>query len=214
MKLRNALLAALLILPSLAAGQQISFSQGWKEQRFSMFSSNDYTFGAQTLGVRSDDTVSLLWRALPQSAWNKRGARWDWSVDTSVPPTDLTKKGGDDRNLSLYFLFLPQEAAQKAQNQGIRALLDDPDVRVLIYVWGGAHARGDVLQSPYLGSRGRTVILRPSGTGSASERVDLARDHQRAFGEAPQNLVGLAVSSDSDDTGGEVVGQISRLRVE
>jgi hypothetical protein len=214
MTLRSGFLAALLILPSLAFGQQISFSQGWKEQRFSMFSSNDYTFGAQTLGIRSDDTVSLLWSALPQSVWKKTAAQWDWSVEISVPPTDLTKKGGDDRNLSIYFLFLPQEAAQKAQNQGIRALLDDPDVRVLIYVWGGAHARGDVLPSPYLGTRGRTIVLRPSGTGTASERVDLTGDHQRAFGEAPQNLVGLAVSSDSDDTGGEVVGQISRLRIE
>ena len=214
MYLRRAFMAILLILPGLAFGQQISFSQGWKEQRFSMFSSNDYTLGSQTLGVKSDDTVSLLWSALPGSVWNKSRARWDWSVDTSVPPTDLTKKGGDDRNLSIYFLFLPQEAAKNAQDQGIRALLDDPDVRVLIYVWGGAHARGDILSSPYLGARGRTIVLRPSGTGTASEQVDLARDHRRAFGEAPQNLVGLAVSSDSDDTGGEVVAQISRLRME
>ena len=212
--MRGAVLAMMFCLPSLAFGQQISFAKGWKEQRFSMFNSNDFTLGAQTLGVKSDDTVSLLWSALPRAAWKKTTARWDWSVDTSVVPTDLTKKGGDDRNLSLYFLFLPEEAAQKAQNQGIRALLDDPDVRVLIYVWGGAHNRGDILPSPYLGSRGRSLIQRPAGTGSASERVDLARDHQRAFGEAPQNLVGIAVSSDSDDTNGEVVAQISRLRIE
>ena len=151
---------------------------------------------------------------LPESVWQKTTVRWDWSVETSVPPTDLTQKGGDDRNLSVYYLFLPEEAARKAQNQGIRALLDNPDVRVLIYVWGGAHTRGDVLPNPYLGARGRSVILRPAGTGGASERVDLARDHQRAFGQAPQNLVGIAISSDSDDTDSEVVARISRLRVE
>ena len=93
-------------------------------------------------------------------------------------------------------------------------MLDTPDVRVLLYVWGGAHTRGDVLPNPYLGARGRSVILRPAGTGGASERVDLARDHQRAFGQAPQNLVGIAISSDSDDTDSEVVARISRLRVE
>lgn len=214
MTLRAALIALLLFLPNFAFAQQISFSKGWKEQRFSMFSSNDFNLGAQTLGVKSDGSVSLLWSALPQSVWTKKGARWDWSVDTSVPPTDLTKKGGDDRNLSIYFLFLPEEAARKAQNQSIRALLDNPDVRVLIYVWGGDHARGDVLRSPYLGARGRSIIRRSAGTGSASEQVDLARDHQRAFGEAAQNLVGLAVSADSDDTDSSISGQISRLRIE
>ncbi|CAN0605112.1 unnamed protein product, partial [Ectocarpus sp. 12 AP-2014] len=39
-------------------------------------------------------------------------------------------------------------------------------------------------------------------------------DHRRAFGESPQNLVGIAVSSDSDDTDSEVNAQISRLRIE
>ncbi|NNE88428.1 MAG: DUF3047 domain-containing protein [Silicimonas sp.] len=213
MKRHAAFLAAMLVLPNFVFGQQISFTDGWKEQRFSMFSSNEFTLGGNTLGVKSDGTVSLLWRALPEVAWNSRAAQWNWAVDVSVPATDLTKKGGDDRNLSLYFLFLPEAAARKAQDQGIRALLDNPDVRVLIYVWGGAHAKGQVLPNPYLGPRGRTVVQQGTGTGSASERVDLARDHQRAFGEAPASLVGLAVSSDSDDTSSAVVARISGLQV-
>lgn len=214
MNLRITLLALTLFLPNFAVAQQISFAQGWTEQRFSMFKSNDFSQSVQSLGVKSDNTVSLLWSALPETVWKKSAARWDWSVQTSVPPTDLTKKGGDDRNLSIYFLFLPEDSARRAQDQGIRALLKNPDVRVLIYVWGGAHARGDVLPNPYLGARGRSVIRRAAGTGSASERVDLAGDHRRAFGEAAQNLVGIAVSSDSDDTNSKVVAQISGLRIE
>lgn len=123
-------------------------------------------------------------------------------------------KGGDDRNLSVYFIFLPEDAAKGAQSKGVRALLNNPDARVLMYIWGGAHARGEMLPSPYLGSRGRSIIQRGVGIGTASERVDLARDHRRAFGEEPQILVGLAVSSDSDDTGTEVVARISRMRIE
>jgi hypothetical protein len=209
------LFATLLALsPAIAGAQQVAFSSGWKEQRFAIFGSNDYTLGGNTLGVASDGTVSLLWTALPAAMQGKTGAAWDWSVNTSVPATDLSRKGGDDRNLALYFIFLPAAAAQSAQSAGVRSLLDNPEVRVLMYIWGGSHSAGQIVPSPYLGARGRSVIMRPAGTGTASERVDLARDHQRAFGAPAQTLVGLAVSSDSDDTKTKVAASISGLRLQ
>lgn len=215
---RNALAAilslGLSVMPGFASGGQIAFDGQWKEQRLSVFGSNDFDLNGSELGVVSDGTVSLLWKRLPQTMWNRQVASWEWAVDRSVPPTDLTRKGGDDRNLSLYFVFLPEEAAREALGKGVKSLLDNPDVRVLMYVWGGAHERGDVLPSPYLGSRGRSVIRRGAGVGTATERVDLARDHKRAFGEAPQKLVGVAVSADSDDTDTSISARIKRLRLE
>ena len=95
----------------------------------------------------------------------------------------------------------------------MKSLLSDEDARVMVYVWGGDHNRGDFLTSPYLGDRGRTIIRRSAGTGSASETVDLAADHRRAFGEDIGSLVGLAVPSDSDDTRTGVMAEISRLRL-
>ena len=215
MQTRAAALSLMLAFaPAVAGAQQVHFGDGWREQRFSLFSGNEFSLQGDTLAVRSERTVSLLWTRLPESMWGKRQARWDWAVDRSVPPTDLTRKGGDDRNLSLYFLFLPEQVAREGRNRGVKALLDNPDVRVLMYVWGGDHAQGQILPTPYLGARGRTVIRRGAGTGSGAERVDLARDFQRAFGGRPDQLVGIAVSSDSDDTGTEVVARISRLRIE
>ncbi|MEX5729897.1 hypothetical protein Ga0609869_003250 [Rhodovulum iodosum] len=213
-KLMTALVCLLATAPGMAEAGQIAFAEGWKEQRFSLLSSNDYALDGDSLGVRSDGTVSLLWTALPRDMWQGRRASWEWAVERSVPATDLTRRGGDDRNLSLYFLFLPEAAALEARGKGVRALLDNPQARVLMYVWGGAHPRGQVLPSPYLGARGRSVIQRQAGTGAAAERVDLRRDHRRAFGEPPQSLVGVAVSSDSDDTGTRVLARIADLRVE
>jgi len=213
-KIVTVLACLLATAPNFASAQQIVFGKSWKEQRFSMLSSNDFALNGDSLGVKSDGTVSLLWTSLPETIWDKRQATWEWAVERSVPATDLSRKGGDDRNLSVYFIFLPEDAAKGAQRKGVRALLNNPDARVLMYIWGGAHARGEMLPSPYLGSRGRSIIQRGAGIGTASERVDLARDHRRAFGEEPQSLVGLAVSSDSDDTGTEVVARISRMRIE
>ncbi|MFT7390544.1 MAG: hypothetical protein ACI9ZH_000768 [Paracoccaceae bacterium] len=211
---RPILIVAALALAAPAAARPVSFDDAWTEQRFSLFSSNDFGLGGDTLSVRSDGTVSLVWAPVAGASQGARHAAWSWAVDRSVAPTDLTLKGGDDRDLSVYFVFLPPEAAAKAAGRGIKALLDDPDARVLTYVWGGAHARGEILHSPYLGPRGRTVILRPAGPGEAQESIDLARDHMAAFGTAPGSLVGLAVSADSDDTDGVIVARLSDLTIE
>ncbi len=203
-----------LIAPTVAAAQDVRFDGNWSEQRFALFSRNAYDQRGQSLGVTSNGTVSLLWTALPDAMWQGTRAGWNWTVEQSVPATDLTLKGGDDRNLSLYFVFLPQDAAIAARGAGIRTLLDNAQARVLMYVWGGDHARGEVLPSPYLGDRGRSVILRPAGTGSASESVDLVADHRRAFGSDPAALVGLAVSADSDDTRSSILAVIEGLRID
>lgn len=82
----------------------------------------------------------------------------------------------------------------------IRKLLKVREARVLMYVWGGNHAREVILPSPYLGARWKTIIRRPAGIGVFRESVDLATDYSRAFGAQKTVLVDLALSSDSDDT--------------
>ncbi len=204
-------IAATLLSTSAHTAGQISFDKAWKEQKFSLFSKNKYSFKGASLGVQSDGSVSMAYRAIPESLWGSRSATWRWSVDQSVPATDLSKKGGDDRNLSLYVVFLPEADAQKLKGAGIRKLLSSDAARVLVYIWGGSHGRGKQLSSPYLGSRGKNVILRSAGTGSHSESVNLASDYKRAFGGTAGAVVGLAVSADSDDTNSAVRGAISNL---
>ncbi|MGG7565880.1 DUF3047 domain-containing protein [Rhodovulum sp. DZ06] len=205
--------AASLLAAAPAAANPVGFD-GWTEQRFSLFSSNDFAADGDALSVRSDGTVSLLWTALPAAYAPARNAAWSWAVDASVPATDLTARGGDDRNLALYFLFLPEAEAAAARDKSIKALLEAENARVLMYVWGGDYAAGQILPTPYLGDRGRTVAMRKAGDGAARERVDLAADLARAFGEDPGALVGLAVSADSDDTDARIVARIEGLTVE
>lgn len=206
-------LALALGISAAAKASFVQFGDQWQEQRFSLFSSNDFGLSGETLQVGSDGTVSLLWTKLPAETQSARTAAWSWRVKRTVPATDLTRKGGDDRNLSLYFVFLPEETARRMEGSDILDLLDEPKVRVLMYVWGGNHETGSVLPTPYLGKRGRTIVLRPAETGEASERVNLAADHLAAFGEEAAILVGLAVSADSDDTGTNIDATIKGLQL-
>ena len=97
-KLVTAALALTLAVP--AAAGPISFANGWQEQRLSLFSSNDYTFG-NNLSMASNGSVSIAWTRVARDNWNKRGASWSWTVEQAVPATNLALKGGDDRNISL-----------------------------------------------------------------------------------------------------------------
>ena len=189
----------------------VSFSNGWQEQRLSLFSSNDYSFG-QNLGLVSDGSVSIAWSRVGRADWNTSGASWSWTVDQSVPATDLSRKGGDDRNISLYFVFVPESIAPSLEGANIRSLLGNDDVRIMQYAWGGNHGRGQVIRSPYGPSgQGVTIALRQAGTGSFSENVDLTADYARAFGGEKGALVGLAVSGDSDDTDSVIRAAIGNL---
>ena len=211
-KLRLFMLAASICSCSLAEAEQVTFSDNWTEQAFSLFSSNEFVLNADTLDISSEGTVSVLWKKLPPSMWEANQANWDWAVEVSVPATDLTVKGGDDRNLSIYFVFSPQEYLPKSKGK-LTDLLKNKDVRVLMYVWGGDHDRGEVLPSPYLEDFGKIIVLQRAGTGRAREQVNLANDFLRVFGENPKKLVGIAISADSDDTRSTISSSISNLKI-
>jgi len=212
MRILSLALPLALVASSAIAGP-ISFGGGWNEQRLQIFNSNDYSFNGNSMGIASDGGVSLAWTRTGRGDWGSTAASWNWSVDQSVPATDLRRKGGDDRNISIYFVFLPEADANSMEGANIRQLNNNPNVRILQYVWGGNHSRGSIQQSPYAPGQGANVILRSAGTGSNSESVNLASDFASAFGGTPGALVGIAVSGDSDDTGSAIRASVSNLAV-
>ncbi|WP_245624079.1 DUF3047 domain-containing protein [Jannaschia donghaensis] len=188
--------------------QPLSFDGSWKEQGFLRFTSNDYGQNGASLQVVSDGTVSLLWKAVPDALRGTRSATWTWAVAEGVPATDLRRKGGDDRNLAVYFAFTDAATAATANPNRATALLRDPNTRVLVYVWGDDDGRGTIQDSPYLPGL-KTVVLRQAGTGQFAENVNLAADYARAFGGAPEVLMGVGISADSDDTDTKIRASIT-----
>ncbi len=191
-----------------AAVDPVSFGpglsgQGWEELTF--FGRDPAEFaatGPHALQIRTDGGVSVIWRRLPASHAAATGAEWRWRVDRGVPPTDLSRKTEDDRDIALYFVFADDAAAVEKPPRSLRAALGRG--RALIYVWGGDGPAGSIVTSPHLGERGKLLIQRPAGSANGTwrnEGVDLRADFRRAFDRDPGPLVGLAVSSDSDDTG-------------
>ncbi len=206
-----ALAALIATHPTLGTATEIvPFDRSWKEQGFLRLFSNDCVQRGGQLDVVSDCTVSLLWRPIVRSQRSTRAVSWAWRVQEGVTATDLTVKGGDDRNLAVYFVFVDPGRAEALEGSSARRILREGSARALIYVWGGRHSRGTILPSPY-SSQLRTKVLRGSSAGAHHEKVDLVSDYRAAFGGPPGALVGLAVSADSDDTKGKIVASISNL---
>ena len=197
-------------MPGALSAEPVKFDESWREQGFLRLFTNDYVARGERLDVVSNGTVSIFWRPVDGRSRTAIGASWNWAVAQGVPPTDLTKKGGDDRNLALYFVFLDSASAQKASAKSARRVLNNPNARALVYVWGGANGRGEVFRSPY---HPRLVgkVLRPADVGAFAESVDLEQDFADAFGEQKGVLVGIGVSADSDDTNTRIQAVISGL---
>ncbi len=201
-------LAAMMMAAPVSALGPVAFGPdlsgaGWQDMTFR--GRNPVEFSAPdsaTLRIRSDSGISLIWRSLPKDFAEGSTAEWRWRVDAAVPPTDLTDRGADDRDLALYFLFADDPDAVENPPKSLRSAMMKG--RALVYVWGGDAGQGSVIRSPSMLGRGQLVVQRPSGSPSGTwqaEHVDLRADFRRAFGREPGPLMGIGVSADTDNTG-------------
>ena len=201
---------ALSIIGGSSFSKEIAFDQSWQEQGFMRLWSNDYGFLGSRLEIESDNAVSLIWRAVEPELRNASRASWKWSVSQGVEITDLTHKGGDDRNLALYFVFGDLETASQAPGSKARQVLRNPNTKGLIYIWGGEEPWRGFEQSPYHPNL-LFQVLRPARVGEFMEEIDLQGDFIAAFGEQEVALIGLGISADSDDTNGLIRASVENL---
>ena len=182
---------------------------GWRELEVSGKKANRFVGQPDgSIEVISSSSVSRLYRTLQVDLKATPELAWQWRVDEPVPPTDLTRKGEDDTALTIYvgFPWEPERASftERLKRPLVEALAgEDAPGRVLAYVFGGKQQRGEVVESPHLGSAGFMRVLRPADSPTGQwfeERVDLAQDYRLKFGEDPSDPVQLAISADTDNT--------------
>lgn len=219
------ILTALLLGAGIAAGATpvpvAPDLAGWRPFGFDGKPANRYRVTAEgAIEVASAGSVSLLYHDVAPELARTPCLAWRWRVDTTMPPTDIARKGGDDRPVAVYvtFPYDPDEASLAERMQ--RALIElmqgrDAPGRVLVYMWGGRNSRGSVVASPYLGSFGALVVLRPGDAPLGqwfAEEVDIAKDYARVFKKPARRPDQLAIGADSDDTGLESLAQVAELR--
>ena len=197
-----------------ASANSVLFDGAWDHLTFRRLTPNRFELRQSRLTVIADGSSSILYRILSDEFRGATRASWSWEVESSVPPSDLSQIGNDDRNLGLFFVSMSESAAARVgPNTSIRSLMTNRSAQVLMYTWGGSQPLGTVVPSPHAPDRLRNLITRPAQTGRFSESVNLAQDFPRVFGGPLERLVAVAVSSNSENTPARVVAHISDLRV-
>jgi hypothetical protein len=121
---------------------------------------------------------------------------WRWRPRTFPPGSDERDSNKSDSALSVYAVFGQSSMATRAVK----------------YIWSRVVPVGTTLGS----SRARAIVLRsgaPPNDEWVAEAVNVRRDYERLYGEAPGKARGVAVLTDADQTRSRAVGEYGPFRV-
>jgi len=166
--------------------------------------------GVVAIEAHASKSMALLGRPVVVDLKKTPILCWQWRIDAPVASADMTKKSGDDYAARVYLTFsVPPEQlglGTRAKLALARSLYGNqvPDA-ALNYVWDNRHPVGTLQDNAYT-DRARMLVLRSGGGkagGWVQERRNVVKDFQRAFADLDGTLSGLAVASDTDNTGEE-----------
>lgn len=166
--------------------------------------------GVAAVEARAQSSMALLARPLALDLKASPILCWRWRVEDVVKSANLATKAGDDYAARVYVAFgLPPELlglGLRAKLGIARSLYGEhvPDA-ALNYIWDNRHPVGTRAFNAYT-DRTQMIVQR-SGAQEAgawvTERVDVLRDAEQAFGTDQVKAQLLAVASDTDNTGSE-----------
>lgn len=163
---------------------------GWKPESFKGETRYTWTREGNKTFIRatSNGTASNLYYKIKYNPKQYPYITWQWLVDKIVAGGDATKKSSDDYSARIYVVF-PSFA-----------LLN---TRAINYIWANKLPKDRMIASPYAANN--IMISVESGLSEAGEWLTEIRnvyeDYRRAFGEDPPEVGGIAIMTDSDDTG-------------
>lgn len=164
--------------------------------------------GVAAVEATAVKSMALLGRKLDVDLEKTPVLCWRWRIDAPLASADLNTKAGDDYAARVYITFaVPPEAlgfATRTKLSLARSIWGPsvPDAAIN-YVWDNKHPVGTLKPNAYT-DRAQMLVVE-SGAGKAGrwvvERRNVRDDFRRAFGDLPGKPNGLAIASDTDNTG-------------
>ncbi len=137
---------------------------------------------------------------------------WRWKADNLIAKGDVTSKAGDDYPVRIYvaFRYSPERLglADRLRYAAARFLYGEyPPHSGLNYIWDAKAPEGTLVTNAFV-DRVKMIVVE-SGPARLGRWVgyerDIVADYRRAFGEDPPPISGVALMTDSDNTGESVV---------
>jgi hypothetical protein len=199
---------------------------GWAHQPLSKLKRDTvYTLvqedGRAVLRGAADGSASAYVARLKPAAAVPAILSWRWKTDALVPGADNRDKNREDAPLRVMIAFdgdrsaLPQ-AEQKRFRRARNLSGREPPYAMLMYIWSDQVPVESIIPSAHTSQVKMLVVA--SGTDGLGQwqpvRRNVAEDYRRAYGAEPGPVLGVAVMTDTDNTGKKAVGEYADIRFE
>jgi Protein of unknown function (DUF3047) len=187
--------------------------EGWQAQTFKKIERHttyDLVKDGDTTVVKATANASAsgLTKPLDLDLKDFPILEWRWKVANVVTKGDPKSKAGDDYPARIYLTFKYDptrvSAWQRAKFGLAKSLYGSyPPHAGINYIWEAKLPIGSVIPNAYT-DRLRMIVVE-SGTEKLNEwqsyRRNVFEDYKKAFGEEPPRVSGIAIMTDTDNTG-------------
>jgi len=134
--------------------------------------------------------------------------RWQWKVSNILKAGNVAKKDGDDYPARIYVTFQYDSAKVglfgKAKYEAAKLIYGRyPPLGAINYIWESRAPVGTAVPNPY--TEQVHMIVVESGPAKLNtwmtEERNVYEDYKRAFGAEPPMMSGVAIMTDTDNTG-------------
>ncbi|MFB3884082.1 MAG: DUF3047 domain-containing protein [Thermodesulfobacteriota bacterium] len=134
--------------------------------------------------------------------------QWRWKVNNILKKGDVTRKEGDDYPARIYITFEYDASKlrffEKIKYEAARLLYGQyPPLGAINYIWESRAPKGTMVPNPYT-DRVMMIVVE-SGDEKLNQWVNEERnvyeDYKKAFGKEPPAISGVAIMTDTDNTG-------------
>jgi len=199
---------------------------GWKHQPLSKMKrdtaySLEQEDGRTVLRGAADSSASLYVAPIKQETVLPPILSWRWKTDALVPGADNRNKKLEDAPLRMIVAFdgdkstLP-EAEQVRFKRARKLFGRDLPYAVLMYIWSEQVSVESLIPSAHT-SQVRMLVVATGAGGLGnwqSMRRNIVEDYRRVYGAEPGRVLGVAVMTDTDNTGTKAVGRYTDIRFE
>ena len=196
-----------------AAAEGAALPDGWKPLTFKKIEKHTaYTLvkdgGTVAVKAVSEASASGLTREIRINLKEYPVVQWRWKVANVLKKGDVTKKEGDDYPARIYITFEYDSSKvgffDKAKYESVRLFYGQyPPLGAINYIWESKAPKGTVLPNPYADQVKMIVV--ESGAERLNQWVNEERnvyeDYKKAFGGEPPMISGIAIMTDTDNTG-------------
>ncbi len=136
--------------------------------------------------------------------------KWRWKVLNIIAKGDVYTRQGDDYAARIYITFKHDpdtiDLLTKTKYRLARLLFGDIPSAAINYIWDNKAPLGTIVDNAYT-DRVKMIVVE-SGRNRVGqwtwERRNVYEDYKRAFGEEPPPVNGVAIMTDTDNTGEKV----------